>query len=87
MQLNVRPNGEAQCLYDEKIELQTLGAIDIKRASHVEPDPQNNGFWYIDLSPVDGPIMTGFKNRADALSAEAEWLNEKMRREHSTAHG
>ena len=86
MQLYVRPNGQAQCLYDEKIELQTLGAIEIRRASHVEPDPINKGFWYIDLSPVDGPVVRGFKTRAAALLAEAEWLNEKMRREHVTAH-
>lgn len=86
MQLYVRPNGAAQCLYDEKIELHALGALDIRRASHVEPDTKNNGFWYVDLSPVGGPVMTGFKTRADALSAEADWLNEKMRSEHITAH-
>jgi hypothetical protein len=87
MQLYVRPTGEAQCLYDEKIELNLLGSLDIKRASHVEPDEKNPGFWYVDLSPVGGPMMHGYRNRAEALKAEADWLNNKMCREHVTAHG
>ena len=77
MQIYVRPNGRAQCLYDEKIELRELGELDIKRASHVEPDEKNPGEW-VDLAPVGGPLFAGFKSRAEALAAEAKWLNEKM---------
>lgn len=85
MQIYIRPNGAAQCLYGEKIDLQQLGAIDIRRASHVEPDPEKQGQWYVDLSPVGGPVTTGYPTRAMALAFEEEWLAEKMRHEHVEA--
>lgn len=85
MQLFVRPNGTAQCLYNEEINLAKIGTLDIKRASHVEPDPENPGMWYADLAPVGGPMLKGFANRADALEAEANWLNTKMQSSHVAA--
>jgi len=85
MNLYFRPNGTAQCLYGESIPLAALGALDIKRASHVEPDEENPGTWYVDLSPVDGPRMAGFKSRGEALTAEEQWLNLKMQKEHVQA--
>jgi hypothetical protein len=85
MQLFVRPNGTAQCLYNEEINLAKLGTLDIKRASHVEPDPENPGMWYADLAPVGGPMLKGFATRAEALEAEANWLNTKMRASHVEA--
>ena len=78
MQIYIRPSGDAQCLYGEEISLSNLGALDIRRASHVEPDPDNPGMWYADLAPVGGPFLSGFVSRADALEAEANWLNNKM---------
>lgn len=81
MNIYFRPNGSAQCLYGENIELSRLGALDIKRASHVEPDDAHPGTWYIDLSPVGGPRIDGFESRAAALTAEEKWLNTKMRAE------
>jgi hypothetical protein len=78
MQIYVRPNGAAQCLYGEEIDLKVLGELDIKRASHVEPDPNKPGEWIADMAPVGGPLFRGFRSRADALSAEAKWLNDKM---------
>lgn len=85
MNLYFRPDGTAQCLYGEQIHLSTLGSLDIKRASHVEPDPDHPGNWYADLAPVGGPMLSGFTSRADALAAEEAWLNERMRIEHVQA--
>lgn len=85
MNIYFRPDGSAQCLYGESINLQELGSLDIKRASHVEPDPANPGMWYVDLAPVGGPRMDGFKSRAVALFAEEQWLNIKMREENVSA--
>lgn len=79
LQLYIRPNGSAQCLYGEEINLKALGELDIKRASHVEPDPAHPGQWIADLSPVGGPCLRDFDSRASALDAEAKWLNDKMR--------
>jgi len=81
MNIYFRPNGTAQCLYSDNINLNKLGALDIKRASHAEPDEQKPGTWYIDLSPVGGPRVDGFSSRAAALDAEERWLNLKMREE------
>lgn len=85
MNIYVRPNGLAQCLYGEQIALGALGGLDIRRASHVEPDPKHPGQWYADLSPVGGPFLSGFASRADALSAEEAWLNDRMRTHHVQA--
>lgn len=78
MQIYVRPNGAAQCLYGEEIDLKALGVLDIKRASHVEPDATKPGEWIADLAPVGGPLFSGFTSRAEALDAEAKWLNNQM---------
>ncbi len=73
MELVISPHGLVRCLYDETIELATLGTTTIQRASHVEPDA--NGRWFADLSPSHGPLLGPFERRSDALQAEAAWLS------------
>ena len=72
MQAIVQPNGAIRCLYDESIDLSTVGQLSICRASHVEPDA--NGQWFADLSPMEGPILGPFPRRSDALTAESNWI-------------
>ena len=72
MRLLIRPNGQVTCLYDEAINLASLGSLAISRASHVEPD--DNGRWHADLSPVGGPMLGPFPVRSEALDAERAWL-------------
>jgi hypothetical protein len=72
MQLRVDPDGSVRCLYAEAIDLATLGALTIRRASHVEPDAE--GLWWADLSPVGGPVLGPFPARTAALQAERAWL-------------
>ncbi len=72
MDLKVGANGEIQCIYSELIDLASLVALTIQRASYVEPNAQ--GQWTANLSPVGGPILGPFPLRSEALSAEAEWL-------------
>ena len=74
MQLIIQLNGTAKCLYDESIDLAALGHLDIRRASHVEPDASGN--WHADLAPVGGPRLGPFRSRSDALAAEVQWLEE-----------
>jgi hypothetical protein len=38
MHLRIDRSGEIRCLYAEAINLGALGAVSIRRASHVEPD-------------------------------------------------
>ncbi|MEQ8786545.1 MAG: hypothetical protein RIC55_09610 [Pirellulaceae bacterium] len=46
--------------------------VRIERASHVEPNP--DGTWSADLSPVGGPTLGPFGLRSRALDAEVAWL-------------
>jgi len=80
MNLFIRPDGSLQCLYDEKINLASLGTIDINRASHVEPAPLDKGMWIADLGPVGGPFLGPFETRSEALAAEADWLDVQLSR-------
>ena len=73
MNILILPDGTLRCVYAEAIELTQLGSQAIKRASHVEPDA--NGGWHVDLSPVGGPALGPFTNRSDALRAEVDWLD------------
>ena len=58
MQLLIKPDGGVRCLYDETLDLQGLGQLQIERGSHVEPDA--DGQWTADLSPVAGPLLGPF---------------------------
>ena len=72
MRLVVGPTGSLRCVYAETINLLTLGQVDIRRGSHVEPDA--DGRWFADLAPVDGPCLGPFEQRSSALAAEQAWL-------------
>ena len=73
MQLIVSGSGEMRCLYGEEIPLATLGNLSIVRASYVEPDP--DGKWFADLSPVGGPRLGPYHRRSRAVAAERLWLS------------
>ncbi len=72
MKLLVKPDGTVLAIYDEMIDLTILGRPTITRASQVEPDAQ--GRWRADLSPVGGPMLGPFDRRSEALQAEHDWL-------------
>ncbi|QDU09628.1 hypothetical protein [Gimesia aquarii] len=72
MQILIQTDGVVRCLYDEMLDLHGIGRLQIKRGSYVEPDQQGN--WSTDLSPVAGPLLGPYRNRSDALHAEREWL-------------
>ena len=76
MQLVVHPSGQVQCLYDETIDLSVFGKLHITRASHVEPNA--DGTWVADLSPVNGPKLGPFEHRSQALHAELQWLQQHL---------
>ncbi|MFN3151507.1 hypothetical protein [Bremerella sp.] len=74
MQLVISSTGTIHCLYDETLDLHTLGKLSISRGSHVEPNEA--GLWYADLAPVGGPQLGPFGSRSAALIAEVRWLEE-----------
>ena len=74
-QIIVGRDGTVRMIYDDTLVniMAEIGRATVKRASHVEPD--DNGKWYADMAPVNGPILGPFNLRAEALKAEVEWLN------------
>ncbi len=72
MQLVIATNGSIRCVYDEQLDLASLGQLSIQRGSHVEPT--TDGQWTADLSPVKGPELGPFATRTEALAAERQWL-------------
>ena len=72
--LHIGPGGRVRCLYDERLDLPTLGRLSIHRASHVEPD--GRGRWWADLAPAGGPVLGPFTLRSHALEAERAWLEK-----------
>lgn len=81
MNLYIRLGGTTQCIYDEKLNLAELGAVNIRRASHVEPDPRAPGNWFVDLGPVGGPVVRGFATRQAALDYEIGWLEYRLKQQ------
>lgn len=75
--IGVNDNGGLQFVYDDELAfLSALGATSTRRASHVEPN--DNGLWTADMSPVGGPVLGPFDLRGEALAAEVEWLKENV---------
>jgi hypothetical protein len=66
--------GSCRLIYDESLDLNSMGEFSIQRASHVEPTA--TGAWRADLSPVGGPKLGPFAKRSDALAAETTWLTQ-----------
>ncbi|PQO43828.1 hypothetical protein [Blastopirellula marina] len=74
MELVIESGGKIRCIYDEAIDLGSLGNLRIERASHVEPTAE--GLWTVDLTPVAGPKFGMFAGRNEALAAEIAWLSQ-----------
>jgi hypothetical protein len=73
LKVAIGPDGTARMIYTEELELDSIGAQEIRRASHVEPSPYGWG-WTADLDPVGGPVLGPFPTRSAALTAEIEWI-------------
>jgi hypothetical protein len=76
MELHITPDGTVRCVYGEEIDLGSIGGLQITRASNVEPDEQ--GRWWADMSPMGGPVLGPYIRRSEALRAEYDWLLQEM---------
>jgi hypothetical protein len=72
----INKDGQIRFIYDDTLKpLLDQGEFQRKRASHVEPDPNSQG-WLVDMTPVGGPDRLGpFDTREQALAEEVKWLN------------
>lgn len=71
-------DGRMRFIYTDALApLLSEGDFTVTRASHVEPTTVNGHVeWTADMSPVGGPVLTGFQTRQAALDAEVLWLRE-----------
>jgi hypothetical protein len=76
MELLIDTDGTARSIYGELFDLSALGAVEIRRASSVEPDAL--GSWWADLAAVGGPRLGPFQRRSDAIAAEVSWLRDQI---------
>ncbi len=76
MELRIDRQGRIACVYGEVIDLAVLGALSVRRASHVEPDEA--GRWWADKLPLAGPRLGPFARRSQALAAESAWLGSYL---------
>lgn len=69
-------DGDVRFLHDDDVAeaLASLGPRATRRASHVEPEGDT---WSVDMTPVGGPKVDGFRRREDALRQEVVWLEER----------
>lgn len=74
LDLLIEPSGVVRMIYDDSIDLRSIGNPIIRRGSHVEPT--HDGRWNADLSPTDGPLLGPFDTRRQALAAEVAWLRK-----------
>ena len=83
--IRISPAGTVQFIYRDALRpLLTAGDGHIRRASHV--DPTTDGRWTADLTPMKGPILGPYPTRADALTAETEWLTQNWLRRPQGQH-
>ena len=66
------PHGNGHCLYTEIIDLASLGALEIARASHVE---FNNALQVWEVRNADGVILFTHLSRASCLAWEIQYFN------------
>jgi hypothetical protein len=76
MKLLVDSHGGIRCLYDESIDLTTLGELRICRVSSVEPDC--TGHWWADMKIMGGPRLGPYPRRSEALRAEVAWIEQRL---------
>ncbi|MEW6545046.1 MAG: hypothetical protein AB1411_15735 [Nitrospirota bacterium] len=75
--LRVSPQGTVSVIYDDELAplIGELGRASIQRASYVEPT--SDGWWLVDLTPSNGPVLGPFPLRNEALAAERAWLERR----------
>ena len=73
--LIVERDGSVRMIYDETIDVRSLGDPTIRRGSYVEP--AKGGRWKVDLTPMNGPVLGPFTSRSVALEEEVAWLRSK----------
>lgn len=80
LKLVIKDGGVITAIYDDALVplFDQANKVDVRRASHVEPEPGLRVGWVADMSPVGGPKLRYFKTRKDALDAEVQYINQHV---------
>ena len=74
--LEVDTEGIVRFVWDDSLaEMMREGTGKIERASYIEPDGAG---WFVDLSPVGGPVRRGFSLRCEAIAFELDWIRKNL---------
>ena len=74
--VSIGEEGDLSCLYNEEIDLEGLGDAYTRRASNVSWCPARKE-WFVALP--NGTQLRGWAKRSEAIEAEIEYLNRKIR--------
>jgi hypothetical protein len=75
MLVTIDNSGTMRLVYTEALDLPAIGSLAITpHVSHVEPD--ENGQWWADLAPIQGPKLGPFARRSECVAAEVAWIEE-----------
>ena len=75
--ITIEDNGSLNFVWDDRLADLAAGCdVTTKRVSNVEP--ADDGQWWADMAPVDGPKLGPYRLRGEALQAERDWLWEHL---------
>lgn len=77
----ILPDGTINFLYDDVLKpLLECGESSFRRASNIDPKMTKDGpRWFVDLSLSSGPEIGPFETKDEAIKAEIDWLNARIR--------
>ena len=70
--LTIAPSGQASCLYSELIDLQSIGSLEVNRATTIE---FNNGTQRWEVKDPRGTVLYFSRSRTACLAWEHQDLN------------
>ena len=75
--IDIAPDGTARCLWNENLPLDSLGRLEVERASTVEFNPVSQE-WEVRLASNPGRVAFAHKSRAACIAWEVETFNQKL---------
>ena len=70
--LTFDPAGNARCLYTEAVDLNSIGPLEIRRASNIEFNNQSQQW---EVKDLDGKILFSNPSRVRCLDWEHQYFN------------
>lgn len=75
--ISIDSSGNMECLYTEAIPLESLGTLNVKRASNVEFNEVNQ-LWEVKLATAPDVVAFAHASRATCIAWEVETINAQL---------